>query len=153
LAAAAKVAGAELLVVQAVNVGPLTGPATVLLPATPHAEMDGTFVNFEGRAQRFELAYKPKGEARPHWALAAEISAGAGKPLAWKSAREVFEALAPKLGAALGDFKWDSLPKQRKKFGIFQQPAGTVDGRLPGSRDRAPSETRNGVRAAAARNP
>jgi hypothetical protein len=28
-----------------------------------------------------------------------------------------------------------------------------VDGRLPGYRDRAPSETSNGVRAAAARNP
>jgi NADH-quinone oxidoreductase subunit G len=115
--------------------------------------MDGTFVNFEGRAQRFELAYKPKGEAKPHWALAAEISAGAGKPLPWKSTREVFEALSPKLGGALGDFKWDGLPKQRKRFGIFQQPAGTVDGRLAGSRDRAPSETTNGVRAAAARNP
>lgn len=152
-AAAAKIAGAELVVVQAVNVGPLTGAATILLPATPHSEMDGTFVNFEGRAQRFELAYKPKGEARPHWVLAAELSGALGKPLAWKSTRELFEALSPKLGAALGDFKWDSLPKQGKKFGIFQQAAGTVDGRLPGSRDRAPSETSNGVRAAAARNP
>jgi NADH-quinone oxidoreductase subunit G len=152
-AAAAKIAGAELLVVQSVNAGPLTRAATVLLPATPHSEMDGTFVNFEGRAQRFELAYKPKGEARPHWALAAELSGALGKVLPWKSTREVFEALSPKLGAALGDFKWDSLPKKRKKFGIFQQPAGTVDGRLPGTRDLAPSESSNGVRAAAARNP
>jgi NADH-quinone oxidoreductase subunit G len=152
-AAAAKIAGAELLVVQAVNAGPLTATPAVLLPATPHSEMDGTFVNFEGRAQRFELAYKPKGEARPHWVLAAELSGALGRPFAWKSTREVFEALSPKLGAALGDFKWDGLPKSGKKFGIFQQPAGTVDGRLPGTRDRAPSETRNGVRAAAARNP
>jgi NADH-quinone oxidoreductase subunit G len=152
-AAAAKVAGAELLVVQATNEGPLAGAATVLLPATPHSEMDGTFVNFEGRAQRFELAYRPKGEATPHWAIVAEVAARLGRPLGWKSSREVFEALSPKLGAALGDFKWDSLPKTRKKFGIFQQPAGTVDGRLPGNRDRAPSETPNGVRAAAARNP
>jgi NADH-quinone oxidoreductase subunit G len=152
-AAAAKIAGAELLVVQAVNSGPLTAAPAVLLPATPHSEMDGTFVSFEGRAQRFELAYKPKGEARPHWALVAELSGALGKALPWKSTREVFEALAPKLGAALGDFKWDSLPKKRKKFGIFQQPAGTVDGRLPGTRDLAPSESSNGVRAAAARNP
>jgi NADH-quinone oxidoreductase subunit G len=148
-----KIAGADLLVIQAVNAGALTGPATVLLPATPHAEMDGTFVNFEGRAQRFELAYSPKGEARPHWAYAAELSAVLGKPLAWKSTRDVFEALSAKLGAALGDFKWDSLPKKGKKFGLFQRQAGTADGRLPGSRDRAPSETSNGVRAAAARNP
>jgi len=152
-AAAAKIAGAELLVVQAVNVGPLTGPAAVLLPATPHAEMDGTFVNFEGRAQRFEVAYAAKGEARPHWALAAELSAALGAPLSWRTARDVFDALAPKLGAALGDFKWDGLPRTRKKFGIFQQQAGTVDGRLPGSRDRVPSETNKGALAAAARNP
>jgi NADH-quinone oxidoreductase subunit G len=137
-AAAAKVAAAELLVVQAVNTGPLTAGPAVLLPAAPHAEADGTFVNFEGRAQRFEAAYAPKGEAMPHWALAAAVSTGAGKPLAWRSAREVFAALAPKLGAALGEFKWDGLARKGKAFGLFQQKAGTVDGRLPGNRDRLP---------------
>ena len=62
--AAQALAGLATLVVQAVHQGPLAEAATVLLPASPHAEYDGTFVNFEGRAQRFEAAWHPRGEAR-----------------------------------------------------------------------------------------
>jgi NADH-quinone oxidoreductase subunit G len=151
-ATAEKIGAAEVLVVQATNAGPLTAAATVLLAAAPHSEMDGTFVNFEGRAQRFELAFAPKGDVRPSWAIAAELAQALGRTLGWKSGREVFEELSPKLGAALGEFKWDSLPKKGKKFGLFSRPAGTVDGRLPGSRDLVPSESGNGIRGEAARN-
>jgi NADH-quinone oxidoreductase subunit G len=140
-AAAARLAGLEDLVVQATNDGPLAQDATVLLPAAPHAETDGTFVNFEGRAQRFELAYFPDGDVRPHWALAAAIGQALGLGLRFASGREAFAALGPRLGGALGDFRWDSLPSAGKRFGILPLAAGTVDGRLPGSRDRVPAET------------
>jgi NADH-quinone oxidoreductase subunit G len=132
---------AEDLVVQATNDAPLARHATLLLPAAPHAETDGTFVNFEGRAQRFELAYFPRGEARPHWALAGEIGRALGLGQRFASGREVFAALGPKLGAPLGDFRWDSLPSTGKRFGIVPLAAGTVDGRLAGNRDRLPAET------------
>jgi NADH-quinone oxidoreductase subunit G len=150
-AVTAKLAGLEDLVVQATNEGPLATDATVLLPAAPHAEMDGTFVNFEGKAQRFELAYFPRGEARPHWALATAIGQALGLGLQFASGREVFAALAPKLGAALGDFKWDSLPSAGKRFGIVPLAAGTVDGRLAGNRDRVPAETGEDYRRVIAR--
>jgi NADH-quinone oxidoreductase subunit G len=148
---AAKLEGAEALVVQAYNENHLARHATVLLPAAPHSEMDGTFVNFEGRAQRFEMAYFPRGEARPHWALATEIGRALKLPYAFASGRDVFAALGPKLGAALGDFKWDSLPSAGKRFGIVPLAAGTVDGRLAGNRDRVPSETTEDYRRALAR--
>jgi NADH-quinone oxidoreductase subunit G len=147
----AKLAALEDLVVQATNEGALAGAATVLLPAAPHAEMDGTFVNFEGRAQRFELAYFPRGAARPHWALAVAIGQALGLGLAFASGREVFAALGPKLGTALGDFRWDSLPSAGKRFGIVPLAAGTVDGRLSGNRDRVPAETGEDYRRAMAR--
>jgi NADH-quinone oxidoreductase subunit G len=150
-AVAAKIAAAEDLVVQATNEGPLAGGATVLLPAAPHAEMDGTFVNFEGKAQRFEMAYFPRGDARPHWALAVAIGAALGAKLAFASGREAFAALAPKLGGALGDFQWDSLPSIGKRFGIVPLAAGTVDGRLAPNRDRTPNETGEDYRRALAR--
>jgi NADH-quinone oxidoreductase subunit G len=147
----AKLAGLEDLVVQATNEGTLAAAATVLLPAAPHAEMDGTFVNFEGRAQRFELAYFPRGSARPHWALAVAIGQALGLGLSFASGREVFAALGPKLGTALGDFKWDSLASVGKRFGIVPLAAGTVDGRLAPNRDRTPVETGEDYRRAMAR--
>jgi NADH-quinone oxidoreductase subunit G len=146
-----RVQGAEDLVVQATNDGPLAHHATILLPAAPHSEMDGTFVNFEGRAQRFEMAYFPRGESRPHWSLAAEIGKDLGLSYAFASGREVFAALGPKLGAALGNYVFDSLASAGKRFGIVPLAAGTVDGRVAGNRDRVPAETTEDYRRAIAR--
>ena len=146
-----RIGAAETLVVQAHGDGPLARHATLLLPASPHSESDGTFVNFEGRAQRFELAYFPRGESRPHWSLAAGIGRALGLPLRAATARDVFQELSPRLGAALGDFKWDSMPSTGRRRGIQPLAAGTVDGRLPGYRDRVPPETSEDQRRALAR--
>ncbi len=43
--------------------------ADVLLPIATFAETAGTFVNVEGRWQRFQGCTVPKGEARPAWKL------------------------------------------------------------------------------------
>ncbi len=150
-AIAEQLARAEALVVQAYNDGPLARHATLLLPASPHAESDGTFVNFEGKAQRFELAYYPRGESKPHWALAAGIGRALGLPMQLATPREAFAALSPRLGGALGDFTWDSMPSVGKRRGIVPLAAGTVDGRLPGYRDRVPPETSEDQRRALAR--
>jgi len=42
---------------------PLTDVADVVLPATIHAEKEGTFVNLQERAQQIFAAYPPKGQA------------------------------------------------------------------------------------------
>ncbi len=41
--------------------------ATVILPIAPFTETAGTFVSMEGRAQSFNGAVAPKGDARPAW--------------------------------------------------------------------------------------
>ena len=41
--------------------------AQVLLPVAPFAETAGSFVNTEGRTQRFEAAARPQADARPVW--------------------------------------------------------------------------------------
>ncbi len=145
-----KLAGLQI-VAQAMNDDALAQAAEVLLPASPHAESDGTFVNFEGRAQRFEMAYFPRGESRPHWTLCGDVGRALGVDCAFVSAREVFRGLGPRLGGALGDFQWDSLPSVQKRFGIIPLAAGTVDGRLAGYRERVPPETSEDQRRALAR--
>jgi len=102
-ASAAALAQVPVLVVQATSGGALAEAATVLLPASPIAEYDGTFVNFEGRAQRFEAAWYPRGESRPHFELAAGLGRALGLELAWRSAREVWMALSPRVSSKGGD--------------------------------------------------
>ena len=45
----------------------LAAAAEILLPISGFAETSGTFVNGEGRWQRFQGAVAPQGEARPGW--------------------------------------------------------------------------------------
>jgi NADH-quinone oxidoreductase subunit G len=140
--------GLETVVVQAFNLDSIARDATVLLPAAPHSEADGTFVNFEGLPQRFELAFWPRGESLPHWALAMELGRALGLTRRFTSARQVFEELSPRLAGALGEFAWDSLPSVAKRRGILPLAAGTVDGRLPGYRERVPPETSEDMKRA-----
>ncbi|BDG07030.1 2Fe-2S iron-sulfur cluster-binding protein [Anaeromyxobacter paludicola] len=150
--AAAAFGRLELFVCQAVNASDLTAQATHLLPAAPPSEADGTFVNFEGRAQRFELAFWPRGEARPHWALCGELLAALGASRRWSDARAVFEDLSKRLPAgALGEFRWDSLPAVGKRRGLQPLAAGTVDGRLAGYRDRVPWDVSEDARRSLAK--
>jgi NADH-quinone oxidoreductase subunit G len=46
---------------------PALDDADVLLPIAPFTETPGTFVNIEGRAQRFYATVNPLGDARPGW--------------------------------------------------------------------------------------
>jgi NADH-quinone oxidoreductase subunit G len=129
---------AEALVVQAVNEGPLSQAATVLLPASAVPESDGTFVNFEKRPQRFELAYWPRGESLPHWGLAGELGRALGLSSRWASARALFEDLGRRVASDLPGYDWNSLPSVDRRKGLVPLAAGTVDGRLPGQRERMP---------------
>ncbi len=128
----------DAFVCQAYDQGPLAREATVLLPAAPHSEMDGTFVNFDGRPQRFELAYWPRGSSSPHWKLAAEVGKALGLTWRFQGSREVWSQLGDRLAEALPGFTWDSLPSTALRRGLVPIAAGTVDGRLPGYRERVP---------------
>ena len=144
-ALAAALAGAGMRVVQASNEGELASAATVLLPASPAPESDGTFVNFEGRAQRFELAYWPRGESLPHWGLSAEVGRALGLTSRWSSARQLFEDLGRRVADQLPGYEWSSLPSVDRRKGLIPLAAGTVDGRLPGQRERMPLDRSGNV--------
>jgi NADH-quinone oxidoreductase subunit G len=52
--------------------------ADLVLPVTTMAEENGTYVNRDGRAQRYEQAKAQPGMARPAWWVAGEVLAGPG---------------------------------------------------------------------------
>jgi NADH-quinone oxidoreductase subunit G len=60
---------ARFLVVLAWEGHPLADVADVVLPTTIFAEKEGTFTNVQGRLQRINQAYMPKGEALPEWEI------------------------------------------------------------------------------------
>jgi len=66
---------AEFIVLQEIFPSETAAYADVLLPAAAWAEKDGTFTNTERRVQRVREAVDPPGEARPDWAIVAELAA------------------------------------------------------------------------------
>ncbi len=139
-----------LLVIQAVRHGPLADAADISLPAAPHSEYDGTFVNFEGRPQRFQRAYPEWDEARPHWRLAEALLRELGFAWRWPSARELFAELSPRV-PELASFDWNDLgPGGRREPGVAARPAA-ADARPPGYRERAVAQPGQGKQAGGSR--
>jgi NADH-quinone oxidoreductase subunit G len=83
------VSGAKGVVVLGTTIGQELPAAELVLPVTNVAEESGTFVNHEGRVQRFQQARIPPGMARPAWWIAA--MAGAADAA---TAAEAFAAVA-----------------------------------------------------------
>jgi NADH-quinone oxidoreductase subunit G len=69
--------------------------AAVALPTASWSEADGTFVNFEGRAQRVRRCHLPLHEARPGWRVATDIAEACRVPFpTWLSDADVLRTLA-----------------------------------------------------------
>ncbi len=99
-------------------------PADVVLPIANTAEEDGTFVNRDGRVQRYFQAKPAPGMARPAWWVLGELLAELGRGERLASAAEAFERLAASLEAFGG------LSYARLGFGgrLTGQGAGTGAG-------------------------
>jgi formate dehydrogenase alpha subunit len=73
----------------------LVPPADLVLPAAAFTEIDGTFINGEGRIQRVRKAVDPPGEAVPDWKILSLIAAKMGKPgFAYETAAQIHEEIA-----------------------------------------------------------
>jgi len=64
----------ELLVLQDLFLTETAALAHVVLPSASFAEKGGTLLNTEGRAQGLQPAVPPPGDARPGWAILAELA-------------------------------------------------------------------------------
>ena len=82
--------------------------AHFVLPGTTYGEMEGTFVNFEGRVQRFWPALQPPPLARPAWQILGVLLAGLGDADAPASAGSAFIRLG-ELHDAFAGLNYDML--------------------------------------------
>jgi NADH-quinone oxidoreductase subunit G len=98
----------ELVVAHAVHDTPELAMASVVLPDAVHTEYDGTFVNYQGRVQRFRRASAPAGQARPAARVLVELAARAGVTLPAAAAETVFAELCEKEPAFAG-LDWKGL--------------------------------------------
>jgi NADH-quinone oxidoreductase subunit G len=96
-AAAAQKALSKLkgVVTIAAHDGPLAKAAHIALPACSWAEVDGTYVNRTGLAQRSERALRARGDARPGWELVSRLARVLGYALDYKKLADVHRAMAP----------------------------------------------------------
>jgi NADH-quinone oxidoreductase subunit G len=80
----------DQVVVHALHETPALGLATVVLPDAAHTEMEGTFVNYAERVQRFRRAFPPPGMARPAAVVLADLAARRGETVPRGKAEELF---------------------------------------------------------------
>jgi len=79
--------------------------AHAALPIPTYAETSGTFVNFEGRLQRFEKAIEPLGESLALPDLLADLARALGKEIAWASGPVTNDALWTRIAAEARAFE------------------------------------------------
>ncbi len=84
----------EQVIVHATDEVPGLEAATIVLPDVPHTEIDGTFVNYEGRVQRFQRAFPPLLDARPAAAALVELGRRLGVELPAGTPAEVFREMS-----------------------------------------------------------
>jgi len=101
-ALAAAIQGAKFVAVQELFLTATAQLADVVLPAQAYTERDGTFTSGERRVQRFYPAVPVRGEARPDFAITAQIARQAGLQLEDRSALLVMAQIAANLPAFAG---------------------------------------------------
>jgi predicted molibdopterin-dependent oxidoreductase YjgC len=79
----------DCLIVQTAHSLPGCEQAHVLLPSATYAERDGTLTNFQGRLQRINAAFAPRGEALPAWQISTRLARVLGHDWAYASAEAV----------------------------------------------------------------
>jgi NADH-quinone oxidoreductase subunit G len=91
--------GLEWLIFQGASQNTVSPHAHFLLPSAAYVEREGTFTNFEGRAQRFRKALEPLGEALADWEILARIAQAIGIEFRPAKTEECFKALAAAIPA------------------------------------------------------
>lgn len=111
-------ANAGLYVYLGEHLSPAARNADIVLPLTTHAEQEGTFTNYAGRAQRFWPALQSPGLARPAWQVLGVVLAGLEVSDAPASAADAFLIL----GEHFAEFKGLSYEALGTRGALLNEP-------------------------------
>lgn len=95
--------------------------STYVLPSATHAEVEGTFTNFEGKIQRFERALFPLGESRPDWQIIVDLAKALEIHMHYDEVDEIFAELTLKVKPFEG-LKFEELRMEGSDIRSFAAP-------------------------------
>ena len=105
---------------------PAARNATAILPAATVPETDGTFVNYEGRVQRFHRALRSPGVARPTWMFLSRLLEQLGGEPGVREIGDAFAVMATGT-AGMEAMSWAGLGLRGELLSEAGQPALAVD--------------------------
>jgi NADH-quinone oxidoreductase subunit G len=82
--------------------------ADVIFPASGFAEKEGTVTNLEGRVQKVNSIVPGPGQARPDWAILADLADRAGRSIGLSSAETIAKEIS-EVAPAYSGITWDHL--------------------------------------------
>jgi len=121
--------------VQAQHTSEWATASQVFLPVTSHLETECSMTQHEGLIQRCRQAFAPKGDSAPHWLWVMRLADLLGAQMGWKTAKDVFSAIAPRV-PEFADFDWEGQAPSTEKRPGLPLPAA-CDGRPPAYRQFA----------------
>ena len=90
--------------------------ADAVLPASTFAETEGTFINGEGRLQKFNKVIDPLGEAKPDWWIITQLARRMGnKGFYFKNPSEITKEMI-KIVPSFSNISYTDLEKGQKIF-------------------------------------
>ena len=98
----------EHMVVQDIFLTETAWFADVILPASAHAEKEGTFTNTNRQVQIGRPAVTPPGQARQDWKIIVDLANALGLGWTYKSVSDVFAEMA-QIMPSLNNITWDRL--------------------------------------------
>ena len=144
-------AGTQVVVIDSME-NATAQAAQLVLPAATYAECNGTFVNYEGRAQRFYQVFEPGDEIAPSWIWIRRAAQAAGRSdCDWSGIDDLVRACAreePALAAIVeaapaADYRAEAntrIPRQPHRYSgrtamradvNVHEPKSTVDDETP----------------------
>lgn len=74
----------------------------LVLPQASYVEKDGSFTNYEGRAQKIQRCFPTREDAKPGWQIMASLFKKAGREMDVNSAADAFKMLGGEVPAFKG---------------------------------------------------
>lgn len=109
---------------------PTATRAGLVIPTTHAVEMDGTYVNRDGRVQRTRRALNPLGDSRPAYAVIDQLGGTLGARLGTSTATAAFERMAKDVPRMAG-MTYKTLGKQGQPLGAEPDAAAAVQPGAP----------------------